>query len=85
MPSPTSIDVTVTIAGSLSTIAASIAAIISAINRRKLNENASKVDEIKISVDGRLDLALEDIRVLKDELIEAKKSPAENDDSTPNP
>ena len=75
--SPTTIDVTVTVAGSLSTIAASCAAILGYINRNKLNNNAAKVDEIKISVDGRLDMALEDIRVLKNELIEAKKSPAE--------
>jgi hypothetical protein len=47
-------------------------------------KNRTHINEIKVNVNGRMDMALEDIRKLKEELEYQRKQPAENGNSDKN-
>jgi len=47
-------------------------------------KNRTHINEIKVNVNGRMDMALEDIRKLKEELEYQRKQPAENGKSDKN-
>jgi hypothetical protein len=68
------------------TVLGFITVILTFVNALLAVHNRQKITEIKVSVDGRMDAAIEDIKKLKEELAFEKTQPAEtNVDTTSDP